>query len=102
MSRAFDDEKDDLANEGLFGAKTSLALFDDGDESSADNSNHLAGIQLQFIKPMAWRGQVPVSVVPSMYAALKPDGKFIHQAVSRAGEVIEPSIGVSDDAADDE
>ncbi|KAJ0348670.1 hypothetical protein COL154_013723 [Colletotrichum chrysophilum] len=62
----------------------------------------MAGIQLQFIKSMARRGQVPVSVVPSMYAALKPDGKFIRQAVSRAGEAMEPGVGVGDDAADDE
>ncbi|KAE9566043.1 hypothetical protein CGMCC3_g17786 [Colletotrichum fructicola] len=37
-----------------------------------------------------------------MYLALKPDGKFIHQAVSRVDEVMELGVGVGYDAADDE
>ncbi|KAK2761088.1 RNA-dependent RNA polymerase [Colletotrichum kahawae] len=53
----------------------------------------MAGIQLQFIKSMAQRGRAPVSVVPNVYAALKPDGKFIHQAVSRMTESMEPVVG---------
>lgn len=61
----------------------------------------MAGIQLQFIKSMARPGQVPVSVVPNMYAALKPDGKSIRQAVSRMKEGMEPVVGVGD-TADDE
>ncbi|KAJ0335623.1 hypothetical protein KNSL1_013545 [Colletotrichum chrysophilum] len=62
----------------------------------------MAGIQLQFIKSMARRGWAPVSVVPNVYAALKPDGKFIRQAVSRMTEGMESVVGVGDDAADDE
>ncbi|CCF36884.1 RNA-directed RNA polymerase [Colletotrichum higginsianum] len=48
----------------------------------------MAGIQLQYIKSMtmADRDSVPVAVVPSMYAALKPDSKYIMQAVSRMTE----------------
>ncbi|KAH0425468.1 RNA-dependent RNA polymerase [Colletotrichum camelliae] len=61
----------------------------------------MAGMQLQFIKSMARRGQVPVSVVPNMYAALKPDGTFIRQALSKM-EGMEAGVGVRDDIADDE
>ncbi|GKT93769.1 RNA-dependent RNA polymerase [Colletotrichum tofieldiae] len=45
----------------------------------------MAGIQLQFIKSMttAGRDSIPVVVAPSLYAALKPDNKFITQAVSK-------------------
>lgn len=45
----------------------------------------MAGIQLQFIKAMTTAGldRVLVPVVPSMYAALKPDAKFVTQATSR-------------------
>ncbi|KAH9225575.1 hypothetical protein K456DRAFT_43783 [Colletotrichum gloeosporioides 23] len=57
----------------------------------------MAGIQLQFIKSMTRPGQVPVSVVPNMYAALKPDGKSIRQDVSRMTEGMEPVVGVGDD-----
>ncbi|OLN97828.1 putative RNA-dependent RNA polymerase 2 [Colletotrichum chlorophyti] len=44
----------------------------------------MAGIQLQFIKAMttAGRGSTLVPVMPNMYATLKPDTKFISQAVS--------------------
>ncbi|KAK1961474.1 RNA-directed RNA polymerase [Colletotrichum sublineola] len=44
----------------------------------------MAGIQLQYIKSMtASHGSIPVVVTPSLYAALKPDNKFITQAVSK-------------------
>ncbi|KAK2017367.1 hypothetical protein LZ32DRAFT_600593 [Colletotrichum eremochloae] len=43
----------------------------------------MAGIQLQYIKSMtASHDSIPVVVTPSLYAALKPDNKFITQAVS--------------------
>ncbi|KXH49568.1 RNA-directed RNA polymerase [Colletotrichum salicis] len=62
----------------------------------------MAGIQLQFIKSMASRDKTPVTVVPSMYAALKPDSKFISQAVSRMKEGMQYSgVGFDDDTADD-
>ncbi|KAI3530696.1 RNA-directed RNA polymerase [Colletotrichum abscissum] len=63
----------------------------------------MAGIQLQFIKSMASRDKTPVTVVPSMYAALKPDSKFISQAVSRMKEGMQYSgVEFRDDTADDE
>lgn len=45
----------------------------------------MAGIQLQFIKGMttAGRDSIPVIVSPALYAALKPDNRFISQAVSK-------------------
>ncbi|KAK1474004.1 RNA-directed RNA polymerase [Colletotrichum tamarilloi] len=63
----------------------------------------MAGIQLQFIKSMASRDKTPVTVLPSMYAALKPDSKFISQAVSRMKEGMQYSgVEFRDDTADDE
>lgn len=46
----------------------------------------MAGRQLCFIKAMMSRsgsGGVPVFVVPSMYAALKPDGKYVRLMAAR-------------------
>ncbi|KAK1996589.1 RNA-directed RNA polymerase [Colletotrichum falcatum] len=45
----------------------------------------MAGIQLRYIKAMtmADHESSPVVVTPSLYAALKPDNKFITQAVSK-------------------
>jgi hypothetical protein len=44
----------------------------------------MAGRQLQFMKALMCSGGngVPVLAVPSMYAALKPDGRFIKQVVA--------------------
>ncbi|KAL0933776.1 RNA-dependent RNA polymerase [Colletotrichum truncatum] len=45
----------------------------------------MAGIQLQYLKSMepSTSDKIPVTVVPSVYAALKPDAKFIRQTISR-------------------
>ncbi|EFQ34383.1 RNA-directed RNA polymerase [Colletotrichum graminicola] len=45
----------------------------------------MAGIQLMYIKSMktAGHGSIPVAVTPSLYAALKPDNKYITQIVSK-------------------
>ncbi|KAK2027061.1 RNA-directed RNA polymerase [Colletotrichum zoysiae] len=45
----------------------------------------MAGIQLLYIKSMtaAGQGSIPVIVKASLYAALKPDNKYITQAVSK-------------------
>ncbi|KAK1573560.1 RNA-directed RNA polymerase [Colletotrichum navitas] len=45
----------------------------------------MAGIQLQYIKSMttAGHGSIPVVVTPRLYAALKPDNKYITQVVSK-------------------
>ncbi|KAK1976451.1 RNA-directed RNA polymerase [Colletotrichum cereale] len=45
----------------------------------------MAGIQLQYIKAMTstGHGSIPIVVTPSLYAALKPDNKFITQAVAK-------------------
>ncbi|OHE91722.1 RNA-directed RNA polymerase [Colletotrichum orchidophilum] len=62
----------------------------------------MAGIQLQFIKSMASRGEIPVAVVPSMYAALRPDSKFISRAVARMKEGLKyPGVEIDDDIAED-
>nr|ALJ83735.1 RNA-dependent RNA polymerase [Colletotrichum lindemuthianum]ALJ83739.1 RNA-dependent RNA polymerase [Colletotrichum lindemuthianum] len=48
----------------------------------------MAGRQLQYIKSQtkATRDNVPVTVVPVMYAALKPDSKLIAHMISMMGE----------------
>ncbi|KAK1492046.1 RNA-directed RNA polymerase [Colletotrichum tamarilloi] len=63
----------------------------------------MAGIQLQFIKAMATAGpdRVLVPVVPSMYAALKPDGKFITQATSKLRDEGSEYPGLDSDGEND-
>ncbi|KAE9571260.1 putative RNA-dependent RNA polymerase SHL2 [Colletotrichum fructicola] len=62
----------------------------------------MAGKQLQHIKAMttASRDKVPVTVVPHIYAALRPDNKFITQAVSKMKEDGSEYPGLESDGED--
>ncbi|KAJ0383438.1 hypothetical protein COL922a_010480 [Colletotrichum nupharicola] len=62
----------------------------------------MAGKQLQRIKAMttASRDKVPVTVVPHIYAALRPDNKFITQAVPKMKEDGSEYPGLESDGED--
>ncbi|KAF6823418.1 RNA-dependent RNA polymerase [Colletotrichum plurivorum] len=62
----------------------------------------MAGIQLQLIKAMTTgtRDNVLVSVVSNLYAALKPDAKFISHAVSKMKEDGSEYPGLDSDGDD--
>ncbi|OHE90883.1 RNA-directed RNA polymerase [Colletotrichum orchidophilum] len=73
---------EDHTNWALLRASTTFKIFY---RRKSNFAWRMAGIQLQFIKAMttAGPGSVLVPVAPSMYAAMKPDAKFITQAVSK-------------------
>ncbi|KAJ0268939.1 hypothetical protein COL940_012908 [Colletotrichum noveboracense] len=62
----------------------------------------MAGKQLQHIKAMttASGDKVPVTVMPHIYAALRPDNKFITQAVSKMKEDGSEYPGLESDGED--
>ncbi|RYP25689.1 hypothetical protein DL768_011384 [Monosporascus sp. mg162] len=67
----------------------------------------IAGRQLQFIKALrtgCYGGGPPVPVVPHLYAALKPDNKYIKQVVARGygGNVSEAAEGPAEGEEVDE
>ncbi|KAK1671589.1 RNA-directed RNA polymerase [Colletotrichum godetiae] len=63
----------------------------------------MAGIQLQFMKAMTSAGldRVLVPMIPNMYAAMKPDAKFITQAVSRMKNEGSEYPGLDSDSEND-
>jgi hypothetical protein len=64
----------------------------------------LAGRQLQWIKAMMTAGgpSAPVVVVPRMYAALRPDRKYIKQVVARDEGTGSDYLGDGDEVGVDE